>query len=436
MLSGTWTTSCCWLDLRILALTLCHVLRRPQHTVTPVEPALAASSRTSQRTAIAGALIFILAAAICLATYLALTSRGAWFGGPPALRWAPADFKVTRGTARPAGKGLLLLSPDATGTVVVSFNTSFRSSDYPVIAWDAANVPEGVELGLLWNTAYMPSRMFSRPLAVEAGRIAPADLAADRGWIGTISGLAIAMRGSFTEPILLRSVTAKPMTPGAILFDRVREWVAFESWNGTSINSVTGGASVQELPLPALLATVVVVAALLYTALARWTPAVVGSFRPAVVATMFLAAWLVLDARWQWNLLRQVRATYEQYAGKSWRERHLAAEDGSLFAFIEKVRAKLPPVVEPTARVFMVADANYFRGRGAYHLYPYNVYFDPLQNTMPPSSALRSGDYLVAYRRGGLQFDPAQQRLRWEGGEPIAAELLLVDAGAAMFRIR
>ena len=39
------------------------------------------------------------------------------------------------------------------------------------------------------------------------------------------------------------------------------------------------------------------------------------------------------------------------YAGKDWREKHLAAEDGALFEFIEKVRAKLPAA---PARVFMV----------------------------------------------------------------------------------
>jgi hypothetical protein len=405
--------------------------------VIPVEsPAPAASSRTLRHTAIAGALIFTVAAVVCLAGYLSLTVRGPWLGGPPALRWSAEDFKVTRGTARSAEKGLLLLAPDATGMVVLSFQTSFRSSGYPVIAVDAANVPEGVELGLLWNTDYKPSSMFSHSLVVEAGRIAPADLASERSWIGTISGLAIAMRGSFSEPILVRSVTAKSMTPVAIILDRAREWLTFEPWNGASINTVTGGASVQRLPLPALLATIVAVATLLYTALARWTPSLVGTFCPAVIAAIFLAAWFVLDARWQWNLMRQVGATYAQYAGKSWRERHLAAEDAPLFAFIEKARAKLPPPVEPAARVFMVADANYFRDRGAYHLYPYNVYFDPWRNTMPPSSALRSGDYLIAYRRAGLQYDPAQERLRWEGGEPIAAELLLVDAGAALFRIR
>ena len=42
-----------------------------------------------------------------------------------------------------------------------------------------------------------------------------------------------------------------------LLRDRVGEWLAFERWNGASINTITGGADVQDLPLPALLATVV-----------------------------------------------------------------------------------------------------------------------------------------------------------------------------------
>src|SRR5262249_40865915 len=151
-----------------------------------------------------------------------------------------------------------------------------------------------------------------------------------------------------------------------------REWVSYESWNGASINTVTGGADAQELPLPMLLAAIVILGGLAYAALARWAPSLVGGFRPAVIGAGFLAAWLALDARWQWNLLRQTSATLEQYAGKPWRERHVAAEDGALFAFVEEARAKLPPPAEPAPRVFVVGDAHYFRGRAAYHLYPYN----------------------------------------------------------------
>jgi len=63
------------------------------------------------------------------------------------------------------------------------------------------------------------------------------------------------------------------------------------------------------------------------------------------------------------------------------------------------------------------------------------VFFDPWRNTLPPSSAVRPGDFMVVYQRRGVQYDASQQRLRWDGGTPVAAELVLSDAGAAMFRI-
>jgi hypothetical protein len=107
-------------------------------------------------------------------------------------------------------------------------------------------------------------------------------------------------------------------------------------------------------------------------------------------------------------------------------------EDGPLFQFIEKARAKMPAT---PARVFVVADAGYFRGRAAYHLYPHNVYFDPRENGLPPAGVLRPGDYVVVYQRRGVQFNANEQKLRFEGGEPVSAEALLVEPGAALFRI-
>jgi hypothetical protein len=100
---------------------------------------------------------------------------------------------------------------------------------------------------LLWNTDFTASRVSTRALAIEAGRILPVDVAGDRNWIGTIRGIALVLRGSFAQPILVRGATAKPATPRQVLGDRVREWLAFEPWNGTSINTVIGGADAQEL---------------------------------------------------------------------------------------------------------------------------------------------------------------------------------------------
>lgn len=403
----------------------------------PLAPATA-PARAAPSTILVAASIFGASAVLCVLGYLALTASGPWFGGPPVRHWTSQELTAPRGTARPGEEGLSLLAPDATGTIVISLNANaaLRASAYPVIAWDVLNVPEDVEPTLLWYSDYKASRISTRALAIEGRRIAPADLAGDRDWIGTISGLALVLRGSFSEPMLVRGVSAKPMTPGQVATDRESEWLSYEPWNGASINTIAGGAYAQDLPLPVLLAAIVIVGALLYAALAQWTPGLVGRFRPVVIAAGFLAAWLVLDARWQWNLARQAGSTIEQYAGKNWRERHLAADDGRLFAFIEDVRAKLPPPVEAAPRVFMVADTHYFRDRGAYHLYPYNVYFDPAHDTIPPASTLRPGDYLVVYGHEALEYDAVREGLRWGANESVAAERLLGGPGAALYRIR
>ncbi len=377
--------------------------------------------------------VFGASAAVCLLGYLAFAAPGRWLDAQPSLQWRARELAVTRGSGQLAPEGLVISAPDATRTVVISLNTSFRARDYPVIEWDAAGVPDNVEATMLWYSDIDASRVFRHSLIVEDGRLAPVTLVQDRGWIGRIGGLALVLQGGFAEPIVVPGAAAKPMSATQVLGDRVREWLAFEPWNGASINGLIGGADVQDLPLPALLGAVAGIAALAYAGLARWKPLVFGPVLGAGVAAMFVIAWIAVDARWQWNLLRQASVTHAQYAGKSWQERHLAAEDGPLFAFIEKVRAKLP---DPPARVFMVAAAQSLRNRGAYHLYPYNVYFDPWSDTVPPPSAVRPGDFIVVYQRKGIQFDAAQHRLRWDDQAPIGVELLLVDAGAALFRVR
>ena len=190
------------------------------------------------------------------------------------------------------------------------------------------------------------------------------------------------------------------------------------------------GADVQELPLPILLTVAVILAAGAWILLA-WRRRRLEAV-PVVLALLFVVAWLSLDALWTFNLSRQVVETRAQFGGKDWREQHLASDDAALFGFIERARAKMPAT--PT-RVFVVADATYFRGRAAYHLYPHNVFFDPIGNTLPAAANLRPGDFLVVYQRRGLQYNPEEKRLRWDGGASMAAEAVLVEPGVALFRI-
>lgn len=376
---------------------------------------------------------FAVALVALLIGYLALVVPGAWFASVNSKSYDARTLAVAQGTGTLDGDALVVAPIDASGTVIVSISVGLRSSDYPGIAWHVSALPEGTAARLLWRSEYKPGRTFTMAIPIEAGRLSPVVARHDPNWIGPVSGIALALKLPGREPVRILGVTAETLTAGALVKSRVRDWTAFEGWSGTSINTVMGGADQQELPLTLLLGLSAVLAAAAAVALAWWRPQWVGPGLPAALALMFAAAWLVLDARWQWNLARQVRVTAGQYAGKDWRDKHLAAEDGPLFAFIEKVRAKLPAT---PSRVFMVADAHYFRGRGAYHLYPHNVYFDPWRNSIPPSSAFRPGDHLVVFQRRGVQFDPARQRLRWDGGPPVEAELLLVESDAALFRIR
>jgi hypothetical protein len=376
--------------------------------------------------------LFAVSMVVCVFTYLVLAAQGTWFTSARTQHWAANQMAVTRGSGQLGPGGLVLSAPDAGGTTLVSLTTSLRSSAYPVIAWQSSGVPENVEAALLWHTDYAPARVFNRRLVVEAGRIQPFSVEGDPNWTGTINGLALGFKGSYAQPIVIGGVTAKTMSATEVLGDRVREWFTFEPWTGSSINLIIGGADVQDLPMPFIFALIIGIAGLLYALLARLRPQWVGRSGALIIGVMFLAGWFALDTRLQWNLVQQVRVTADTYAGKSWRERHLASEDRIVFAFIEKVRAKLPP---PPVRVFMVADEHYFRDRGAYHLYPYNVYFSPWTNAMPPPSALRPGDFLVVFQRRGVQYNAAQQSLRWEESAPVHAELMLVEGGAALFRI-
>lgn len=375
--------------------------------------------------------LVVLAAAFVVTVfgYLVAVTPGAWFPSAESKEWSPRAFALARGAGGIDRDALIVTSSG--GGVLVSLETDFRSSDYTAIAWIATNVPENADARLIWRSDYAPAKVNSAPIAIAAGQLRPVIVAKDPNWVGRIRGLALAINGSLPAPVRIGGVSAKPFGILDVANDRIREWTAFEGLSGTSINGISGGANVQDLPLPVLLATVTGLAALAWFGMARYRVRTLAL--PSVLAVMFVAAWLIGDVRWSWDLLRQTLVTARTYAGLDWRERHLAAEDAALFRFIESVRAKLPP--EP-ARVFMTADAHYFRARGAYHLYPHNVYFEPYRNAIPASARMHSGDYFVAYQRRGVQYDPAAQRLRWDGGEPVSAELLLTAPGAALFRIR
>jgi hypothetical protein len=330
------------------------------------------------------------------------------------------------------GDELVVTAVDPSGVGVVSVNSDLQAIDFPAIAWIATDIADDADVRVIWRTDIRPG-VESEPVTVTAGQTTPVVLAKDAAWVGRVTGLGLVIHTQLPKPIRIRGVAAKSMGATEILHDRVGEWLAFEKWSGTSINTVVGGNDVQDLPLPPLLAAACVIAGALLLALRRWRPGLTPGTARGLLFALFAVAWLLLDARWTWNLLRQETFTVRDYGGKSLQEKHLAADDAPLFAFVERARHVLP---EKPARVFVVAKARYFRERAAYHLYPHNVFTDRVNGAMPPASALRPGDWLFDYEGRGIQYDAASGNLRWDGNQIVAAEPKLVIPGAALFLIR
>jgi len=374
--------------------------------------------------------LFVLALAACVLAYVALATPGKWFPGAEAKRWSADTMTLSRGRGELQGGQWIVAPGDPSGTVILAVATSLRSSDYPVVTWTASHIPDNAQVRLMWRNDYAPGRLNMSPVTVVAGHPLPVLLAQDGNWSGTITGLALAIQSPAPQPMTVSTVAAQPMGAAELLRERVGEWLGFERWSQASINTVTGGAEVQALPFIVLLVASVIVAALLWLVVSYRRRVLV--MLPAVLGILFVTAWLVSDARWGWNLARQVRDTIGQFGGLGDEARHLAADDGALFAFIRDVRAKLP---DRPVRIFIAADDPYFRGRGAYHLYPNNVYFYPFENTLPAPGWMHPGDYVVVYRRRGIQFDPSNGHLRWDNQEPVRAELLLAESGGALFKV-
>ena len=147
---------------------------------------------------------------------------------------------------------------------------------------------------------------------------------------------------------------------------------------------------------------------------------------------VFFATWAILAARWTWNLGRQLAETIAQYGGKDLADKHLASSDAGVYAFVEKAGAVIP---RERAKVFVVGDVAYLRGRAAYHLYPHNVFTEPVQNAVPPASTMRKGDWIMVLQKKGMQYDRKNRTLRWEGGQSVMADLVLLDSGYALLRV-
>lgn len=232
------------------------------------------------------------------------------------------------------------------------------------------------------------------------------------------------VRAPLDAPLVIEAVKLEPYSPLGIVW---REWFGAEVWLGTSIHFMGGNEPRQWLaPLP-FVAAALGLAMLGYGLLVR-RKILVPDIR--ILWALVFIAWFALDMRWQLDLWHKLGLTQQRYAGKSWEEKHLAAEDGRLFDLMQHIRAKLS---SDLSRVFLFADDEYIRGRGAYHLYSFNVLNG---RDLISAGQFKSGDFIIIMGKDEVEFDPGQQILKWGTGQQLSAELLLIAENNVLLKVR
>lgn len=373
---------------------------------------------------------WLAALVLTFAGFVVTHHTGPWLAAA-ASRSIPGSQLQVRGKSRIERSAVLLqgVGEDGNALAVLNLEAPIDAANYRFVAVRARGEFPSGGLSFVWRVQGSEATVRKAEVVVSGNRILPLTLGAVDGWTGKVVGLGLIARGDFREPFLVERIELEPSWVGTTIGTMFSHWVEFEPWDGGSIHFMSGGNPSPRHPLALFVGISFLVAIGLYLLLI-----VLGymRFEAQAVLAIALLGWALIDLRWQLNLWKQLDMTRWQYAGKSWEEKRNAAEDGRLFAFMNEAKAKIG---DTPAHVFVFADEEFERVRGAYHLYPRNVSVQPRRQSLLPAATFKPGDVLVLYRKRGIQYNPAEKRLRWEGAQTLAVDLVYFSEGSAVFRV-
>ncbi len=357
-----------------------------------------------------------------------------WGSGADVKRqdWPAGELTPKRGAAVRLGDRIEL-TLDATGFAAVTFPARGISANaYPFVNIRTAGDVKGISLILLWRGAKETARGYAGYSIPQSGRSSLwISMRRVSRWTGELAGLGIGFKGRPGQTVLIKGVTLAPPELSALLRAAYDEWTAFQPWQQPSINTYSGVG----VPAP-LLYPVPTFAALL--ALSLLVYGVLWFFQRGeipldwrVPSALAVVCWLALDLPWQGRLWTQLQETYRQFAGLTEEQKHLAAPDGALFAFMERVKRAIQ---DPDARLFLATGHDYTGVRGAYHLFPRNVYWKRGGPELPDPKYIHPGDYIVLFDPQQVQFDRHDDTLVWPQGHRLKVEGILLEGQGGLFK--
>ncbi|MEO8740901.1 MAG: hypothetical protein ABI537_14520 [Casimicrobiaceae bacterium] len=384
--------------------------------------------RSSGPLAVHGVLAAIaLTASIVLLVggYMALTASGGWFAGTRPLEIRLEDALVVRGQSVWRGP-LWAPTADAEGILIIRLTDSvLDTATYPTLRIAALADAPPMSARLIWRQAEGSRNTFAKTIAWKNDGLERLVLAGDPEWHGKVSGVGLVLRMQPRAALLIRSATLLPDTGRSILAQFANEWFDFEPWGEYSVNYLYGGSPNPRLLMVPAMFLIAAVAFAIYFWLARRKGL---APRLSVGVALALVAWIALDARWQLNVLSNLRLTAERYAGKTMDEKHRAAEDANIYLLAEAIRRGLPPGVTSVTLVSDLANLDLFVGKLRYYLFPLALLSKP--------DALEPRTVLAIVEPARTVLDPAAGTLKLSDGRVANVEILASDSMVRMLRLR
>lgn len=358
-----------------------------------------------------------------------------FFTPPPApgQQISPIIWKASNTPVEHAfNEGKLELELNERGLGITSLTIGrIEAAAYPFLHLSLDESSKNLQVFISWKTSEKDNNNYMYPLenkSRESLWLATSELP---GWAGHISGLHLVFVGRAGETVGIRDFSLFPTSPSRQLQAIVSDLTSYEPWNRAAMNTHTGVTKVSSFyPVPLMVAYLIL--CLLGYGLLLLLFRATLKFNRGVVALIFLACWISLDMVWQNQLLRQLADTYHQFSGKNTQEKLAVGPDGNLYKFISQVKPLLTP---GDARVFVSSSDEYQGQRGAYFLYPRNVYWREPHHIFPSENLWRSGDYILLINPTKQRFNRRLNQVFLPGCCVLGAELILANHNGTLLRV-
>jgi hypothetical protein len=354
-------------------------------------------------------------------------------GQLPPINWNAATVRVESGTVTRVDQNLHLRLNETGRAIIALPMPRVQSSHYPFLHLAITGAAENLSLLILWRTAQTGEEVLVHQVQVDSLETLWLATGALTDWKGDITSLGMIILGQPEEGVVIEDVSVYPASLSAQLKAMYSDWTNFSPWNHSSINSHKGVSSAASFfyPVP-VIATFLALSLLAYGLLLLLLRADTR-FDWRVVATIFLTCWISLDLIWQGKLWRQLGVTYETFYGKDTQGKLTAGLDAELVELMTGVKGQLEST---DSRIFVSSTDDYLGMRGAYYLYPFNVFWKRHGPELPRGEYLRSGDYIVLVGPTQMSFDPVTSTLQTPQSRTLSVEPVISRRMGSLFRVK